>query len=60
MYYACHTKRLSGDVNQNEVGEVSIHLLTGKLSPKDEQELQEIVRLAVEAVRAALLLKEII
>lgn len=60
MYPAYHSHNLSGDVSQNEVGELAIHLLTGKISPKDEVELREIARLAVEAVRAALLLKEII
>jgi len=55
-----HSKGISGEVDQNEGGEVMLHFETDAVSSKTEQELQELLQAVIEAVRIVLALKAIL
>lgn len=53
-------KGLTGDIHQNEVGEISLHLLTGQLPVHDETKLQDVIEAVTDAVRVVLALKAVL
>lgn len=60
MQIVAHSKGISGETHQNEAGEVMLHFLTSAVSPKTEEELQEVLSAVIEAVRIVLALKAVL
>lgn len=57
MPIVVHVKGLSGDIRQNEAGEIGIYLITGQLLPAGEDILREAMEAVADAARIVLALK---